>query len=103
MKPETLDKFHTVQGALSDMEIELMGLAQAFAMTGNEYMALKLERHIARLRASHDVLSEAVGEAIGQFVEDTGRANHNMIVACLAVGAKDKEFLKAIDTGEEVD
>lgn len=103
MKIETLDKFHSVTDALFDMEADLMGLAQAFAITGNEYMALKLERHTARLRASHDVLSEAIGETIGAFVEDTGRANNNMIVACLAVASKDKAFLKAMDTGEEVD
>jgi hypothetical protein len=103
VKPETLDKFHAVQTELLNMEGDLIGLADAFARTGNEYMALKLERHITRLRESHEVLSEAVGETIGQFVEDTGRANNNMIMACLAVGAKDKEFLKAMDTGEEGD
>jgi hypothetical protein len=101
MKPETLNKFHAVQTELLNMEGDLIGLADAFAVTGNEYMALKLERHMARLKDAHEVLQEAIGEDIGELVKQTGRANHNMIVACLAVASKDKEFLKAMDLGTE--
>jgi len=103
MKLETLDKYHAVLNALLDMEGDLMGLSQAFAVTGNEYMARKLERHIAYLKDAHEVLQEAIGEDIGELVKQTGRANHNMIMACLAVASKDKEFLRAMDTGQEVD
>lgn len=95
MNTETLDKFHRAINMLYDIEIDLTRRSDGFEITGNEYMASSLLTMAIKAKHCHELISEALGETIGDIIKDTDAANRNMIEAALATIVHNDDLAKA--------
>jgi hypothetical protein len=93
MSPTFIDKLHGGCRQILSVKDDLEDLADAFAATGNQYLAIQLSGMARDLQDARDLIHKTTGEIVHDAVVASTEASNNMLRAAIAGiehGAKTK-------------
>lgn len=97
MNPKTLEKFHRTINKLFEIELRLNRYAQALEVVGNDKLATSLDYMAGEVAVCHELISQAVGETVGDLVKDSNASTNNMIEAILVMQLREPQRRKGSD------
>jgi hypothetical protein len=86
-----LDKFYDAMHDMMSLQYELLGLARAFEVVGNDKISWELKGFSERVNTAHEIAKKTVNEQICRSIEVAQENTVNVLGAVLAgveIGSK---------------